>query len=132
MKILLIHDEMLNCTLPIYRENPELPRVFVFDPHFFAAEGWTLKRVQFIADGIAEIANVRTFKGALKDVVPLIGATGVATQATPNTRIRNWIDTLNPVPLTWIDEPAFVEFHGKLTRFTPYWKSVESQWFPKS
>ncbi len=130
MKVLLIHDEMLNSTLPVFAQAASAPRIFVFDPAFIQREGWTMKRLQFIADGVAEIADVKVFKGELASVLKMIGATSIITQATPNTPIRDWLERAG-VPVEWVDEPVFAEFSGRLTRFTPYWKAIESQWFPK-
>jgi deoxyribodipyrimidine photo-lyase len=130
MKLLLIHDEMLNDTLPVFESNAALPRVFVFDPAFIAREGWTLKRVQFVADCVSEMTGVRVFHGALLDVLRELGATALVTQRTPNRAIERWIDATQQ-PVIWHDEPAFAHYDGKLTRFTAYWKSIAPQWFSK-
>ncbi len=128
MKLLLIHDEMLNDTLPIFTSNAALPRVFVFDPEFVAAEGWTLKRVQFVADCVSELSNVRVFHGSLSAVLQMLSATEVVTQRTPNQAIQRWIASTK-ISVHWHDEPAFANYEGKLTRFTAYWKAIAPQWF---
>jgi hypothetical protein len=131
MKAILVHDEMLSAELPVFAQHQSLPQIFVFDPAFIASEGWTMKRLQFMSDGLVEMPKARVFRGALRDVVDSIGVTEIVTQKTPNHRILKWIETLAPLPIEWVAEPAFVEYNGPVTRFTRYWKTVEPQWFPR-
>jgi hypothetical protein len=131
MKAILVHDEMLSAELPVFAQHASLPRFFVFDPAFISPEGWTMKRLQFISDGLVEMPNVRVFRGALFEVVSASGFTEIVTQQTPNHRILRWLETLAPMPIEWVAEPAFVEYSGPVTRFTRYWKTVEPQWFPR-
>jgi len=139
MKLLLIHDEMLNAGLPIFEAHADLPRVFVFDPAFIARQGWRIRRLQFIADALSSIPAVRIFKGALADVVASLESadsapqreTHVVTQATPNTDIQAWLATLKTVRIEFVEAPAFATHTGSLSRFSKYWSSVEAQWFSK-
>lgn len=128
MRVILIHDEMLNEALPVFLANPTLPRLFVFDPVFIADEGWALKRVQFVADCVAEIESVRVFHGRLAAVCEMLGVTSVVTQATPNTRIHRWICGAGP-QINWHAAPPFANFDGPLPRFTPYWHTIAATWF---
>ncbi|TAG45826.1 MAG: hypothetical protein EAZ30_14495 [Betaproteobacteria bacterium] len=132
MKILLVHDEMINESLPVFAQYPDLQRVFVFDPAFIAAEGWTMKRVQFIADGLMEIPNIHVYKGALTDVCSSLSVSHIVTQRTPNHCISAWLAGLTPMLIDYVDESPFVRYSGRVTRFTKYWKTVEPQWFPKA
>jgi deoxyribodipyrimidine photolyase-like uncharacterized protein len=132
MKAILVHDEMLNSELPVFSQHPALPRVFVFDPAFIKDEGWTIKRLQFISDGLVEMENVRVFRGALNEVVASLKIDELVTQETPNHRIKHWIASLPGVSIEWVPEPPFVEYDGPVTRFTRYWKTVEPQWFPRT
>lgn len=132
MSVLLIHDEMLNPTLPIFEAHPDLLRVFVFDPEFIAEQGWRLRRLQFISDALSSVPDVRVFKGKLSDVIASFdpqNPVNVVTQSTPNTEILAWLAQLENVE--FFEEPNFVEYRGSVTRFTKYWKSVQTQWFPK-
>jgi len=139
MKLLLIHDEMLNAGLPIFKAHGNLPRVFVFDPAFIAQQGWRRRRLQFIADALSSIPAVRVFKGTLVDVVAAFKLadsvpqreTHVVTQATPNKDIQAWLATLKTVRIEFVEAPAFATHTGSLSRFSKYWSSVEAQWFPK-
>jgi hypothetical protein len=128
MKVLLVHDEMLNATLPVFVANAALPRILVLDPTFISAEGWTLKRVQFVVDCAIEIENLRVFHGSLSDVLRDVGATELVSQSTPNHAIQHWINETR-LPVTWHDEPVFAAYDGNLTRFTAYWKTIAPQWF---
>jgi hypothetical protein len=130
MKAILVHDEMLSAQLPVFTQHESLPKFFVFDPAFIAAEGWTMKRLQFMSDGLVEMPDVRVFRGELREVVSSLGVTEITTQRTPNHRIVRWLEKLAPLNVKFVAEPAFVEYTGPVTRFTRYWKSVEPQWFP--
>ena len=137
MKLLLIHDEMLNAELPIFASHASLPRIFVFDPAFIARQGWQRRRLQFIADALSSIPAVRVFKGPLADVVASLEAADdvppremrVVTQATPNSDIQAWLAKLKTVQIELVDAPAFATYTGSLLRFSKYWSSVEAQWF---
>ncbi len=131
MKILLVHDEMLNEALPVFAAHRDLIRVFVLDHAYVAREGWSLKRVQFIVDCVGEIPDVRVFHGSLAAVCDDLGASDIVTQETPNHAIREWLASTKRT-VQWEAEPQFVEFSGKLSRFTAYWKSVAPQWFSES
>ena len=137
MKVLLIHDEMLNVELPVFEAHPDIPRIFVFDPVFIAEQGWRRRRLQFIADALSSVPNVRIFKGALGDVVAALAADSpsgdvhLITQATPNTEIQSWIATLSNVQLEFVDAPVFATHEGSVARFSKYWGSAQAQWFPK-
>jgi hypothetical protein len=132
MRVLLVHDEMINESLPVFAQNPNVSRVFVFDPDFISAEGWTMKRLQFIADGLQEISALRVYKGPLAQVCSDLSVSEIVTQRTPNHRICVWLEALAPLPIEWADEPPFVNYSGRVARFTKYWKAVEPQWFPKA
>ena len=54
---LLVHDEMLGDHLPIH-SLPANQKVFIFDPQWMREEGWSLKRVQFVCDGLTELESV--------------------------------------------------------------------------
>ncbi len=134
MKLLLIHDEMLNATLPIFEAHPKLPRIFVFDPDFIAEQGWQRRRLQFIADSLSSIPAVRVFRGSLADVIDLLAAPSpihIVTQATPNTEILAWLATLRSAEVEFVDAPEFAAHSGSVARFSKYWSSAQAQWFPK-
>jgi hypothetical protein len=129
---IFVHDEMLNPALPIFTEYPDALRVFVFDDEFLRAERWTIKRIQFIADGLMEMPNIRVFKGSAQDVLRSLDVVRVITQQTPNSNINRMldaIDALNNVEVTRVSEPPFADYNGSLARFSRYWNGVEKQLF---
>jgi deoxyribodipyrimidine photo-lyase len=122
-RVVLLHDEMLSPTNPTLTAHPDLPRVFVFDMGEDAQGRFALKRLQFIADGLAEIPDVLTYKGDTVAVLRGLGAQSVVTQNTP----QRWLHArLSAFEVEWTPEPAFAEYRGALRRFTPYWKKVET------
>jgi deoxyribodipyrimidine photo-lyase len=137
MKAILFHDEMLNPAHPLITSMPEtqaLARLFVFDPTFIASEGWSLKRVQFIADCMVEIPAVEVFHGALANVCRSKGISTLVTERTPNTRINRWLERAG-VTIEFVEPIAFANIdtssESSLKRFSHYWSKVEREWFPK-
>ena len=122
-RIVLLHDEMLSPTNPSLTAHPDLARVFVFDMGDDAHGRFALKRLQFIADCLAEIPDVLVYKGETAAVLKTLGVASVMTQNTP----QRWLHgRLSAFAVEWIPEPAFAEYRGALRRFTPYWKKVET------
>ncbi len=127
---LFVHDEMLGGHLPIY-ENNAVQKIFVFDPQWMNDEKWSLKRVQFVCDGLAELPEVKIFKGSIAEVVRELKLSKLHTQSTPNPHTHALLARA-AIPVTAEDEPAFVRYDGKLTRFMHYWGKIERQFFPNA
>ena len=123
-RVLLLHDEMLNPEHALLARYPQLPRVFVFDPLQIQREQFSLQRLQFIADCVAEIPNVLVCRGALSEVLQGLGVAEVVTQRTPHPHIAR---SLSGVSVEWHAEPEFVDYRGRLKRFMHYWKAVEGR-----
>jgi deoxyribodipyrimidine photo-lyase len=124
MNALLLHDEMLSPTHPLLEQFADLPRIFIFDTATQAHGGWALKRLQFVADCLAEIPDVQIYQGDTAAVLRALNIARVVTQTTP----QRWLVTsLSGFAVQWCAEPAFASYEGPLKRFTPYWKRVESQ-----
>ena len=122
-RIVLLHDEMLSPTNATLTANPDLARVFVFDTGDEAHGRFALKRLQFIADCLAEIPGVLVYKGGTTTVLVALGVKSVVTQNTPQRSLHG---RLSAFEVEWSPEPAFAEYRGALRRFTPYWKKVET------
>ena len=120
--VLLFHDEMLNPEHPLLALYPDIPRVFIFDTAQLERDGFSLQRVQFIADCAVEIPGVQVFKGLTKDILIGLNAEMIITQKTPQLHVSS---SLSSFKVQWHDEPEFVSFRGKLKRFMHYWKAVE-------
>lgn len=122
-RVVLLHDEMLSATNAALTAHPELPRIFIFDSGTEAQGSFARKRLQFIADCLAEIADVAVYKGETATVLHGLGVKSVLTQNTP----QRWLHArLSAFEVEWMPEPAFAEYRGALRRFTPYWKKVET------
>jgi deoxyribodipyrimidine photo-lyase len=122
-RVVLLHDEMLASTNPTLMAHPDLPRIFVFDTGDDAQGRFALKRLQFIADCLAEIPGVLIYKGETAAVLTALAVKSVVTQNTP----QRWLHArLSAFEVEWTPEPAFAEYRGALRRFTPYWKKVET------
>ena len=122
-RIVLLHDEMLSPTNAALTAHPDLARVFVFDMGDDAHGRFALKRLQFIADCLAEIPGVFVYKGETAAVLNALGVASVVTQNTP----QRWLHgRLSAFAVEWIPESAFAEYRGASRRFTPYWKKVET------
>ena len=122
-RVILLHDEMLSPTNAALTAHPDLACVFVFDMGDDAHGLFALKRLQFIADCLAEIPDVLVYKGETAAVLNALGVASVVTQNTP----QRWLHgRLSAFAVEWIPEPAFAEYRGALRRFTPYWKKVET------
>ncbi len=125
---LLIHDEMLGDHLSIYA-IPAAQKCFVFDPEWMAAEGWSLKRVQFVCDGLAALGDVQIYVGEIAHVVAALGSSSLLTQSTPNRNTHAMLARAG-IPVRFHDAPAFAQYDGKLTRFMHFWSRIERQFFP--
>ena len=122
-RFVLLHDEMLSPSNPTLTAHPGRQRIFIFDVGDDAHGRFALKRLQFIADGLAEIPDVLVYKGDTSAVLTALGVTSVVTQNTP----QRWLHArLSAFEVEWAPEPAFAEYRGALRRFTPYWKKVET------
>jgi deoxyribodipyrimidine photo-lyase len=122
--VLLFHDEMLNPEHALLKLYPDAPRVFIFDTAQLERDGFSLRRIQFIADCVAEIPNIEVFKGLTQDILKTCDVDTVITQKTSQTHV---LASLSDFKVHWHDEPHFVSFRGRLKRFMHYWKAVEPE-----
>ncbi len=111
---------MLSPTHPLQIDGR--PGVFVFDPELYAH--WPRKRLQFMADCLAEMTNVETWTGNTAEVFNQLGASSIVTQDTPQPLLKQ---ALAGWPVAWQAEPALttsiLEPHD-LMRFSRYWKKA--------
>lgn len=115
-----VHDEMLSATHPLLQDDRS--QVFVFDAQFYGH--WPRKRLQFMADCLAEMPDVETWVGKTTEVFSHLGARSVITQDTPQTQLKQLIADW---PVEWQAEPALtatVLDQHDLMRFSRYWKKA--------
>lgn len=122
--VVLFTDEMLSPAHPLYQR--EQKKIFVFDPLHY--KNWSLNRLQFIADCLAEMTEVEVWIGDTLAVLNALNCGHVATQSTPNMTLKH---LLSKCRVTYIDEPAIYsevtqeKLHTKgLMRFSKYWNYV--------
>lgn len=116
-----LHDEMLSPDHALL-ENKH-PAVFVFDPARYAH--WPLKRLQFMADSLAEIPEAILWVGNTKQVLSSLSQGQILSQQTPDLRLRQLVAGLD---IAWRPEPRITETtlsDHQLMRFSRYWKVVE-------
>lgn len=125
--IILFHDEMLSPNNPLYLRSER--KVFVFDPLLY--QGWAIKRLQFLADCLAEMPEVEVWIGDTLAVLHDINAGSLETQMTPNRTFRK---LLAPCQVTYIDEPSIYSTEAKtklhtkgIMRFSKYWNEVGAE-----
>ncbi len=117
---LWVHDEMLSSEHAMLNTNQ--PKVFIFDPALYGH--WPLKRLQWMADALAEMPNVQLWLGATAQVWQQLGVQHVQSQRTPQAKLHA---AIAPIKVTWCAEPPFAEASlsdHHLLRFTRYWKKV--------
>lgn len=125
--IILFHDEMLSPNHTLYLRSER--KVFVLDPLLY--QGWAIKRLQFLADCLAEMPEVEVWIGDTLTVLHDINAGSLETQMTPNTTFRK---LLAQCQVTYIEEPriysveAKTKLHTKgIMRFSKYWNEVGAE-----
>ncbi len=115
-----VHDEMLSPTHPLLRLG--LPAVFVFDPQLYGQ--WPRKRLQFMADCLAEMPMVSVWAGNTAEVFTQLGVRRIITQATPQTLLKQSVADMavHWQPSPGLTDQVFDDEH--LMRFSRYWKKV--------
>lgn len=119
-KAVFVHDAMLSSSNPVLNEM--LHRVFVFDPAFHGK--WSLNRLQFVADCLAEMPNVEVWKGDTRNTLEHRGVGQVISQFSPNHMLRA---TLLPFVTHWLfdEKLSTVEVSSRrLQRFSRFWQKV--------
>lgn len=120
--VLWLHDEMLSAEH--LRVGGATQAVFVFDPALYGQ--WPLKRLQFMADCLAELPNVEVWAGETQAVLAHYAERPLISQQTPQTALHTAVAGL---AVQWLPEPALttLEFSDyDLMRFSRYWRRVEN------
>ncbi len=122
--IVLFHDEMLSPNNPLYQRNQK--KVFIFDTLYY--KDWSLKRLQFLADCLAEMPEVEVWIGDTLKVLTQLNSGLVETQMTPNTALRKLLPSWN---VSYIEEQAIYSKATQqklsekgMVRFSKYWNEV--------
>lgn len=128
------HTDSLNPAAPQLIAHGDAPAVFVWDTGWLIPSRISLKRVQFIAECLAEMPgtiDLRVGEPAEQVLAAAqsAGADYILAQRTPDPRLNAAADQVSrTVPVVWYDPPPFVESNRgfDLKRFSRYWKRAQS------
>jgi deoxyribodipyrimidine photo-lyase len=107
---------------PALAAHPELPVVFVFDEPLLARLQLSSKRLVFLAERLAELAESRTIDIHLGDPATVLAGRALATTFTPvpkARRLRSALDVIELHPWPWLRRP-----HDGSIRSFSAWRRV--------
>ena len=119
-KAVFVHDEMLSPNNPILGEM--LHRIFIFDPAFHGK--WSLNRLQFVADCLAEMPDIEVWKGETRETLQRRGVGQAISEFTPNRALKA---TLLPFATNWFPKEKLITVEissRRLERFSRFWQKV--------
>ena len=127
------HTDSLNPAAQQAVAHGNAPAVFVWDTGWLIPNHITLKRVQFLAECLAEMPgtidlHVGEPAEQLLAAAQAAGADYILAQRTPDPRLNATADQVSrTIPVVWYDTPAFVESSRgfDLKRFSRYWKRAQ-------
>ncbi len=114
--------ESLGVGDPALAAHPELPAVFVFDEPLLARLQLSSKRLVFLAERLAELAESRTIDIHLGDPAIVLAGRALATTFTPvpkARRLRESLDVVELHPWPWLRRP-----HDGSIRSFSAWRRV--------
>lgn len=121
-----VHDEMLSPENPLLKLA--MPKVFIFDEQMYSH--WPIKRLQFMADCLAEMPEVEVWLGSTKEVLTHLEIGQIISQNTPNLNRKAKLAAFKPI---WQEEAKFTNVDlslKRLERFTRYWEKVSTEVLP--
>ena len=107
---------------PALEAHPDLPVVFVFDEPLLARLRLSSKRLVFLTERLAELAESRTVETHLGDPAEVLAARALATTFTPvpkARRLRSQVDVVDLHPWPWLRRPT----GGSLRSFSAWRRS---------
>ncbi len=116
--IIWFHDEMLNAAHPLLKLPEE--KYFIFDIEDY--KNWSMVRLQFIADCLAQMPQVKVWIGNTQEIFEILKVGKIITQQTPNHLIHEKIQGLN---VTWFadEKVCNAEFNETtISSFSRFWK----------
>jgi len=125
--VIWVHDEMLNATHPLMKRPEE--KVFIFDPHYY--KNWSMLRLQFMADCLAEMPDVSVWVGDTQTVLKQLNVQKILTQATPNDHLQQQVLGFST---SWDEEEMVCEKTIKpddLNSFSKFWKKASKSFIGK-
>lgn len=116
--IVWIHDEMLSSNHPLLTQPYE--KIFIIDPDFY--QNWSIIRLQFIADCLIEMPDVKVWIGNSSEIFALLNTQKIITQNTPNLKLKQ---QTNGYPVMWHPEEKVCSAHfttADIKSFSRFWK----------
>ena len=127
--IVWIHDEMLNPVHPIMDAPHE--KIFIFDPNFYQA--WSILRLQFIADCLAQIPKLSIWVGVTSEVFAHLNVQKIISQQTPNTLIKA---QAHGYQVEWVAEKNVSSAASgdikNLSSFSKFWKNASQDFLKET
>ena len=125
-----------SATSPAVAAHPGAPKLFVVDPAWLVAERPSLKRLVFLFECLADVADLEVLVGDPRLVVPTritaLGCDGAAVAATPCPRTLRAADEIAAEhPVAILPWPAFCDRSRvrDLGRFSRSWDKVSASAF---
>ncbi len=122
--LIWVHEDALRDNHPVRTAaGDDAQAVFIWDNAYFRTQGYSAKRLVFIAECLADM-KVSLYEGSTVDALTALSAgSQIFTAATPNPAFGCIIEDLgitviDEIPLARIDE------HADLGRFFRYWKKA--------
>ena len=115
--------ESLGDTDPAFAAHPDLPIVFVFDERLLARLRLSSKRLVFLTETLAELAEHRSVELHLGDPVEVLAERAVAVTFAPVPGFRRRAEQIVPAevhPWPWLTRPG----NGSIASFSAWRKSV--------
>lgn len=94
---------------PALAAHPDLPVVFVFDEPLLTGLRLSSKRLVFLAERLAELAELRTVEVHLGDPATVLAGRALSTTFTPvpkARRLRSELDVVDLHPWPWLVRPS--------------------------
>ncbi len=107
---------------PALAGHPELPVVFVFDEPLLAGLQLSSKRLVFLAERLAELAESRMVEVRLGDPAEVLAGRAITTTFTPvpkARRLRSRLDVVDLHPWPWLVRPM----SGPISSFSAWRRS---------
>ncbi|WP_124552575.1 FAD-binding domain-containing protein [Methylophilus methylotrophus] len=119
-ELVWVHDEMLSPEHPLHMLD--IPAIFVFDPEIHGH--WPLKRLQFMADCLAEMPGTQIWHGNTRQVLTKLSQGQISSMDTPQPVLKQAVAGLQ---VRWQPEKRITDVtltDHQLMRFSRYWKVV--------
>jgi deoxyribodipyrimidine photo-lyase len=127
-----VHDDDLSPSSPTLATGPGSPAAYVWDPALVEARGWTLKRLMFVSESLADHPAAQHLGPAAETLAALAAGQDIdhiATTASPDPDVGAVVAALRSrgLRVTTFEPPAFVTLDRPvdLGRFSRYWRLAE-------